>query len=87
MKRANAANKQVVTLEAELDSVHAAHTRFVDISVRVEKDADKARTERPALPMRFFEISGEGKVANESLEEVWQQPDKSAKPPRKRRVS
>lgn len=72
---------RVVTLEAELINVKAAHTRLADVAARVEKEANKAQQDLSDLQVRFSEVVGGGAdVPIESLEDVQQQSVKQAKP-------
>lgn len=68
-----AADKRACTLKTALVTAKAAHTCLVGVSAQVDEDAKGTRIELWVLQVRYLETVKKAKVANERLEEVWQQ--------------
>lgn len=82
-KRATAADRRVIALEAELADAKAAHVRRVDVFERSDADATNAQADPDSCKVRLVEVKQASKLASANLNDAQKQGVESAKAAKK----
>lgn len=69
-KHATAVNNRVATLETELTTAKALHSRLLEVSTRSEADANKTRTNLQDAQARLVEVEQKEELTRKGLDEI-----------------